>query len=72
MARISRAASWSEERLVTGIVWAGMAATARKAQASRLIAVQRCQEVQVVTCPLSRCVGDIHLVARRHYRNARD
>ena len=29
------------------------AATARKAQASRLIAVQRCQEVQVVTWPLS-------------------
>ena len=29
------------------------AATARNAQASRLIAVQRCQEVQVVTWPLS-------------------
>jgi hypothetical protein len=29
------------------------AATARKAQASRLIAVQRCQEAQVVTWPLS-------------------
>ena len=29
------------------------AATARKAQASKLIAVQRCQEVQVVTWPLS-------------------
>ena len=29
------------------------AATARNTQASRLIAVQRCQEVQVVTWPLS-------------------
>ena len=29
------------------------AATARNAQASRLIAVQRCQDVQVVTWPLS-------------------
>jgi hypothetical protein len=29
------------------------AASARNAQASRLIAVQRCQEVQVVTCPRS-------------------
>jgi hypothetical protein len=29
------------------------AAAARNAQASRLIAVQRCQEVQVVTWPLS-------------------
>jgi hypothetical protein len=30
------------------------AATARNAPASRLTAVQRCQEVQVVTWPLSR------------------
>jgi hypothetical protein len=30
------------------------AAAARKAAASRLIAVQRCQEVHVVTWPLSR------------------
>jgi hypothetical protein len=29
------------------------AATARNAAARRLIAVQRCQEVQVVTCPES-------------------
>ncbi|HJY58370.1 MAG TPA: hypothetical protein VJ418_18475 [Streptosporangiaceae bacterium] len=30
------------------------AAAARKAAASRLMAVQRCQEVHVVTCPASR------------------
>ena len=34
-------------------VTAGEPTTGRYAQASRLIAVQRCQEVQVVTWPLS-------------------
>jgi hypothetical protein len=38
------AASWARSRAE---------ATVRKVQASRLIAVQRCQEVQVVTWPLS-------------------
>ncbi len=38
--------------LASAALWQA-AATARNAQASRLIAVQRCQEVHVVSWPLS-------------------